>query len=497
MGEFIKKEQTASSSFINEEEIGISDINNVQDFLEYIKEVSDDSSTALNNHIEDLNNPHVVNKTQLGLNNVDNTSDLNKPISTATQTALNAKSNTTHNHTSGTRNISLGDYAGDALTTGTSNIAIGVDALTTASTNGYNTAIGERSLYGITAGARNISVGYYAMEGSTSNDNVAVGYHALRYNRGNFNIGIGNYSLTSTIGGSPTQSGNTAIGYFTMNLYRGGGSTVIGYNAMGSATTTSSHNNVAIGYGAMLNAEGTVGSSVAIGKDSLTNGGNYNCSIGVNSAKNLLSTTQYNTGIGYNALVLKIDATNNTSFNNCSGLGANTRVSGDSQVQLGDSTTTTYAYGAIQDRSDMRDKTDIIDNPLGLDFILALQPKQFVWNYRDDYYVEMPVLNENGEPTFDENNNPITEMVFNEAGYNAGTLKRSRKHNGFIAQDVQTLIENGTIQDFAGLQSHNINGGCDIMSLGYTEFISPLVKAIQELNQKIEQLENRISVLEV
>lgn len=32
-----------------------------------------------------------VNKTDLGLNNVDNTSDLNKPISTATQTALNGK----------------------------------------------------------------------------------------------------------------------------------------------------------------------------------------------------------------------------------------------------------------------------------------------------------------------------------------------------------------------------------------------------------------------
>jgi len=32
-----------------------------------------------------------INKTDLGLNNVDNTSDLNKPISTATQTALNGK----------------------------------------------------------------------------------------------------------------------------------------------------------------------------------------------------------------------------------------------------------------------------------------------------------------------------------------------------------------------------------------------------------------------
>jgi hypothetical protein len=36
-------------------------------------------------------NPHAVNKSQLGLGSVDNTSDANKPISTATQTALDAK----------------------------------------------------------------------------------------------------------------------------------------------------------------------------------------------------------------------------------------------------------------------------------------------------------------------------------------------------------------------------------------------------------------------
>lgn len=36
-------------------------------------------------------NPHVVTKTEVGLGNCDNTSDVNKPISSATQTALNAK----------------------------------------------------------------------------------------------------------------------------------------------------------------------------------------------------------------------------------------------------------------------------------------------------------------------------------------------------------------------------------------------------------------------
>ena len=38
-------------------------------------------------------NPHNVTKTDVGLGNVDNTSDLNKPISTATQTALDTKTN--------------------------------------------------------------------------------------------------------------------------------------------------------------------------------------------------------------------------------------------------------------------------------------------------------------------------------------------------------------------------------------------------------------------
>ena len=42
-------------------------------------------------HISDTDNPHSVTKAQVGLGNVDNTSDANKPISSATQTALDRK----------------------------------------------------------------------------------------------------------------------------------------------------------------------------------------------------------------------------------------------------------------------------------------------------------------------------------------------------------------------------------------------------------------------
>ena len=47
--------------------------------------------TDLIAHIGNTNNPHSVTKAQVQLGNVDNTSDVNKPISTATQTALNNK----------------------------------------------------------------------------------------------------------------------------------------------------------------------------------------------------------------------------------------------------------------------------------------------------------------------------------------------------------------------------------------------------------------------
>lgn len=57
-------------------------------------EVNQKISTAINPafvHIESTSNPHGVTKAQVGLPDVDNTSDANKPISTKAQTALDLK----------------------------------------------------------------------------------------------------------------------------------------------------------------------------------------------------------------------------------------------------------------------------------------------------------------------------------------------------------------------------------------------------------------------
>jgi len=49
-------------------------------------------------NLDDGTNPHGTTKSDVGLGNADNTSDLLKPISNATQTALNEKANTIHSH---------------------------------------------------------------------------------------------------------------------------------------------------------------------------------------------------------------------------------------------------------------------------------------------------------------------------------------------------------------------------------------------------------------
>jgi hypothetical protein len=73
--------------------------------------------TPLVNHselnLDDGSNPHGTTKTDVGLGNVDNTSDLNKPVSNATQTALNGKSNIIHMHTKADVGLSNVDNTSD------------------------------------------------------------------------------------------------------------------------------------------------------------------------------------------------------------------------------------------------------------------------------------------------------------------------------------------------------------------------------------------------
>ena len=67
------------------------------------KTIVDNVSSALAAHIANQNNPHSVTKSQVGLSNVDNTSDIDKPVSNAQRVAIDAVSSELSTHT---RNIS-------------------------------------------------------------------------------------------------------------------------------------------------------------------------------------------------------------------------------------------------------------------------------------------------------------------------------------------------------------------------------------------------------
>lgn len=67
------------------------ELNYVDGVTSSIQTQIDTNKGTMDGHIANTNNPHSVTKAQVGLGNCDNTSDLNKPISTATQTALDGK----------------------------------------------------------------------------------------------------------------------------------------------------------------------------------------------------------------------------------------------------------------------------------------------------------------------------------------------------------------------------------------------------------------------
>jgi len=277
---------------------------------------------------------------------------------------------------------------------------------------------------------------------TTANANVIIGQDACASREGgSFATYVGwgaGGSLSTAISG--TISFNTAIGASAMAGYRGGSSVAVGYGALGSSSTVSASANVAVGFDAL----------------EAINNGQSNTAVGTNA---------YKTG----------DYTNSACF------GANTAVTGNDQVQLGDSSTTTYAYGAVQDRSDARDKTDIQDTQLGLNFIMALRPRDYRWDYREDYRPPAPPIGASKEEK-----KAWRESVKLANLSHDGTHKRTRLHHGLVAQEVKATIDSLGI-DFGGYQDHSIKGGDDVLSIGYNELIGPLIKAIQELKAEFDE----------
>ena len=315
-----------------------------------------------------------------------------------------------------------------------------------------------------------VYIGHNAGEQRAGSRNVGIGRNACRYGNGNNNVAIGNSALGFNTMSNFSQS-NVAIGDSALETLQDGNDNVaIGRGALDDLVDGSSI--VAIGANALGNIVDvpsplSIDSQVAIGLDALSN----------------LTSGSLNVALGASALQFAQDGTGASSLTRSTGIGYDSRVSGSDQLQLGRSGTTVYGASTYNVRSDRRDKTDIQGTDLGLNFITKLKPVKYRWNMRDDYFAE----DENGKLLTDEKGNlvPIERD---------GSKKRKRLHEGFIAQDVKEVLDElGT--DFAGYQDHKINGGCDVLTLGYEQFIGPIVKAMQEQQQIIEGLQKEIKAL--
>ena len=113
--------------------------------------------------------------------------------------------------------------------------------------------------------------------------------------------------------------------------------------------------------------------------------------------------------------------------------------------------------------SDARIKNTIEDCDRGLAFIEALRPRKYRLNVGSVKVTE----GEDGRDKFEG-------------------VPGKRPHYGFVAQEVKEAVDADGLGDFAG---YAYAAESDSHWLTYEEFISPLVKAVQELSAKVKRIE--------
>ena len=134
--------------------------------------------------------------------------------------------------------------------------------------------------------------------------------------------------------------------------------------------------------------------------------------------------------------------------------------------------TAIYAVNGTIQTSDEREKTDIVNSDLGLDFVSKLRPVSFKWKIGQNIQTTEIIIDEEG-------NEKIQSIITPRAGI--------RTHYGLIAQEVEELL-NG--KDFGGF-IHDKES--DIKGLRYDQFVPLLIKAIQEQQAQIEELKALIN----
>lgn len=323
-----------------------------------------------------------------------------------------------------------------------------------ASTGKYNTAMGTSSLEYNTSGTSNTATGEASLRMNASGSfNVANGLNALYTNTaGNYNTAMGFHALYFTA----TTSGNTAVGSEALYSNKADANTGLGYLALFS--NANGANNTAVGYQALFSSTNR-GQNTAVGSTALKSNTIGELSTAVGSGALLTNTDgTKNTAVGAAADVLSSSLTNATAI----GYGA--IVDASHKVRIGNASVTSIG-GQVgwTTFSDGRFKDDIKEDVPGLSFIKRLRPVTYIVN----------------------KNKLATHFGQHSDNINS-TPKRNYRETGFIAQEVEKAAKE-LQYDFNGVDIPSNDSA--LYGIRYSEFVMPLVKAVQEQQQMIEVLQ--------
>lgn len=219
-------------------------------FWSLVQKCISELQTVVKSHADNTDNPHGVTKAQVGLGNVDNTADKDKPASTAVQAALNGKARTNHTHALDSTSVT-GPLPLSKLSKGTDGYILTGKGTSNAP---VWAAPAIKSLAGESVSTSKDTTVTAGTGATIVNDFRTRSYSALG-NSNSGNIASGNYSFAAGV--ASTASGNYSFAAGN-NAKAESRSSV----ALGEYTTASGNYSFATGSGAK--AEGECGAALGM-----------------------------------------------------------------------------------------------------------------------------------------------------------------------------------------------------------------------------------------
>ncbi len=308
--------------------------------------------------------------------------------------------------------------------------------IATTNNNGWsitgNTGIVDGTNFIGTAAGTNVDVAFRRNNlaaGKIGINSTSFGVGALSAGAATNSTAIGSNALSVSTGDNNVAIGRNALRDCVANADF---NTAVGTNALQGLNNAASNRNTVVGFEAMGSTTGDIQNCTAVGFQALFAVDGSTAMRGIN-----------NTGIGYQA------GNNITTGENNTALGYLAQVpvaTGNNQVRIGNGA---IGYAGVQVAwtitSDKRWKDNIKDSSLGLNFLKTLRP----------------------------------------VSYTRNNDKKQKTEYGFIAQDIDAALQKAGDPN-NGIISKDDKG---MMGVRYNDFISISVKAIQEQQELIEELQ--------